>query len=308
MQTLTDAQLPLLVRDLRVNLGGRPVLKGVSLQVEPASLVGLVGPNGAGKTTLLRTILGVIPRLGGQVTVKGKTGRKAARAIGYVPQRQDFAWDYPISVEGVVMTGFTGRLGLFRRPNKTHWEAVYRALQQVKLWDLRDRTVGELSGGQRQRVLIARALATEPDVLLLDEPFTGLDQPTMDLLLELFRDLADQGAALLMSTHDLAGAMHTCDRLVLLNRTVQADATPKELREPQLWMDTYQVGAKSPLLSIIGAALQHLDGQAGLQVSALHQQECSLLEDHSAGDKPNFWPRTETRLDPQPLLIGENND
>lgn len=253
---MTAEKAPLQVRDLRVALGGREVLCGIDLEIYPSSLVGLVGPNGAGKTTLLRSILGLIPVLSGEIEVGGKQGRSAARAIGYVPQRQEFAWDYPISVENVVMSGFTGLLGMFRRPKKHHWEAVYRALAQVKLADLRNRTVGELSGGQRQRVLIARALATNPEILLLDEPFTGLDQPTMDLLLELFVDLARNGSSLLMSTHDLAGAMMSCDRLVLLNKHIQADGSPNQLQDPQIWMDTYQVSKKSPLLATIASALQ----------------------------------------------------
>jgi len=241
------------VTDLSVHLGGRPALAGVSLSVDRGELVGLVGPNGAGKTTLLRSIMGLLRPRSGRVVVDGHAARPGRSQLGYVPQRHEFAWDFPISVENVVMTGRTGVQGLGRRPKEGDWTAVGEALDRVRMNDLRERPVGELSGGQRQRVLVARALALEPAVLLLDEPFTGLDMPTQELLSELFLSLARENRAVLMTTHDLAAAIYSCDRLALINRSIVAVGTPAELRDPKLWMDTFGVGENSPLLRILEA-------------------------------------------------------
>jgi manganese/iron transport system ATP-binding protein len=241
------------VADLSVELGGRQVLTGVHLAVEKGELVGLVGPNGAGKTTLLRTVLGLLRPRGGQVLVGDEPMRRGRGALGYVPQRHEFAWDFPISVENVVMTGRAGKLGLLRRPGFADWEAVAEALDLVRMTDLRSRPVGQLSGGQRQRVLVARALALRPAVLLLDEPFTGLDMPTQELLSDLVLSLAREARAVLMTTHDLPAALHTCDRLALLNRTIVATGTPDQLRDERLWMDTFGIREDNPLLKILKA-------------------------------------------------------
>jgi manganese/iron transport system ATP-binding protein len=242
------------VTDLAVELGGRLALHDVNLFVDRGELVGLIGPNGAGKTTLLRAILGLLPAATGGVRIDGVATGAGKNAIGYVPQRHEFAWDFPISVEDVVMTGRTGALGLFRRPGEADWRAVGDALERVRMADLRARPVGELSGGQRQRVLVARALALEPSTLLLDEPFTGLDMPTQELLSDLFVSLAREDRAVLMTTHDLASALYSCDRLALLNKTVVAVGSTDELNDPHIWMDTFGVGETSPLLRILKAA------------------------------------------------------
>lgn len=223
-----------------VDLGGRAALRDATMSVAGGEFVGLVGPNGAGKTTLLRAALGLVPLKAGRAEV-------AAGGAGYVPQRHEFAWDFPASVQDAVMSGLVRRIGLFRRPRVEHWRAVWDALDRVRLGDLRARPVGELSGGQRQRVLVARALAVDPAVLLLDEPFTGLDMPSQELLTELFTTLARE-RSVLMATHDLAAAVYTCDRLVLLNRTVIAAAPFAELGDPAVWMRAFQVGPDSHLL------------------------------------------------------------
>lgn len=241
------------VRDLSVDLGGRTVLDGVDLAIDAGEFVGLVGPNGAGKTTLLRSILGLVSIFAGEVRVGGSATRSARRTIGYVPQRLEFAWDFPVSVEEVVLPGRTRSAGWLRRPGVRDWRAVREALERVRLADLRRRPVGELSGGQRQRVLVARALALNPRLLLLDEPFTGLDIPMQELLMDLFSELSDEGAALLMTTHDLVGAVHGCSRLALINRRVVADGPPEALADDDLWRRTFGFREGSPLLTQIGA-------------------------------------------------------
>jgi manganese/iron transport system ATP-binding protein len=252
------------VRDLAVVLGGRPVLDDVRLEVAEGELVGLVGPNGAGKTTLLRAVLGLVPS-SGRITIAGQDVRAgrgrarsapATRSIGYVPQRHEFAWDFPVTVEEAVLTGRVTRIGWLRAARTEDYREVRRALDRVEMTDLRRRPVGELSGGQRQRVLVARALALNPRILLLDEPFTGLDVPTQEHLTELFRELADEGRAVIMTNHDLVGAVHACDRLCLLNRTVVASGTPAELAGPEPWMRAFGVSAGSPLLTAISQVAQ----------------------------------------------------
>ncbi|WP_201775223.1 anchored repeat-type ABC transporter ATP-binding subunit [Corynebacterium epidermidicanis] len=242
------------ISDLHVSLAGRPVLDQLSLRVEPGEFLGLIGPNGAGKTTLFRSILGLIRPVAGQITVAGTRVDKARGALGYVPQRHDFAWDFPISVHDTVLTGRTRSIGWLRRPKLADFEAVATALDLVRLTELADRPIGELSGGQRQRVLVARALTTDPSLLLLDEPFTGLDIPSTELLLDLFAQLAAQGVSIIMSTHNLAEAMEVCNRVVLLNGRIVADGPPEQLRDPALWQKVFGVSATSPLLKVVGAA------------------------------------------------------
>ncbi|GGS88468.1 anchored repeat-type ABC transporter ATP-binding subunit [Streptomyces griseoviridis] len=230
---MADGTDPLLrLTGATVALGGRTVLEAADLSVGAGELVALIGPNGAGKTTLLRAALGLVPLSAGEVAVEGRTGRRAGQGAGYVPQRHEFAWDFPIDIAGAVLTGRTRRVGWLRRPDAADRAAVEEALELTGLTGLRRRPVGELSGGQRQRVLVARALAAGPRILLLDEPFTGVDVPTQELLNELFGRLAAEGRGLLMTTHDLAAAARTCGRVVLLNRTVVAQGGPELLADP----------------------------------------------------------------------------
>jgi manganese/iron transport system ATP-binding protein len=250
--TAEPAGAALDVRDLHVVLGGRLVLQRADLRVHAGDFLGLIGPNGAGKTTLLRSVLGLVPVASGTVQVAGGTSRAARAGVGYVPQRHEFAWDFPISVEDAVLSGRTRRIGLLRRAQVDDLRAVRDAVDRVGLTDLRRRPVGQLSGGQRQRVLVARALALRPRVLLLDEPFTGLDMPTQELLTGLFTDLAAEGVAVVMTTHDLAGALYSCTRIALLNRTVLAAGTPTEVRDPDLWARAFEISPDSPLLRAIG--------------------------------------------------------
>ncbi|MFC9690149.1 anchored repeat-type ABC transporter ATP-binding subunit [Kribbella sp. NPDC056951] len=242
----------LTITGVAVELGGREVLNDVSLAIAAREHVGLIGPNGAGKTTLLRSLLGLLPITAGTITIDGKTPTDARGSIGYVPQRHEFVWDYPVQVRTAVMTGRTHRIGWLRRPGQADRDAVQEALERVDLTALANRPIGELSGGQRQRVLVARALALKPNLLLLDEPFTGLDVPTQEILTRLFKDLTAEDTAILMTTHDLPAAADTCHRLCLLNGTVVADGTPDELRDPAIWLRAFGVARSEQLLHSLG--------------------------------------------------------
>ncbi|OFS38716.1 anchored repeat-type ABC transporter ATP-binding subunit [Corynebacterium sp. HMSC069E04] len=234
------------VKELSVSLSGRRVIDAANLSVHPGEFIGLLGPNGAGKTTLMRAILGLVPFTG---TIDVGT------SLGYVPQRHDVEWDFPISVSNAVLSGRTGLVGWFRRPGRADKQAARRAIELTNLEEFARRPIAQLSGGQRQRVLIARALACEPEVLLLDEPFTGLDAPNTEELLLLFDKLTADGTSVVMSTHNLSEAAHSCSRLVLFNRGIIADGPAETLRmTSQPWSDTFGVSASSPLLSAIGVA------------------------------------------------------
>jgi manganese/iron transport system ATP-binding protein len=233
------------VTGIAVTLGGNQVLHDVDLVVAPGETVGLIGPNGAGKTTLLRAVLGLLAPDAGAVRIAGQPPRAARGLLGYVPQKHEFAWDFPITVGGAVLNARTANRWV-TGPRKADREAVARAVERV---DLAGRPIGALSGGQRQRVLVARALAREPGLLLLDEPFTGVDVPTQELLVGLLGQLAEEGTAILMTTHDLTQARAVCTRLCLLNRTVVADGPPSELDDPSLWLRAFGVAESELLLT-----------------------------------------------------------
>jgi manganese/iron transport system ATP-binding protein len=205
---------------------------GLDLTVEAGTALALIGPNGAGKSTLLKGVLGLVPLTAGtmelgSVEVGGADAATAAPVpehtrngmIGFLPQSSELDPDFPISLEQVVMQGRYRRLGLLRWPGRADRAAVRRALDTVGLTSLAKRRFGELSGGQRQRGLLARALAGEPRLLLLDEPFNGLDQTNRDALVDTLRALKQQGVAVVVSTHDLELAKEVCDRVALVNGT-----------------------------------------------------------------------------------------
>ncbi|BDZ54822.1 metal ABC transporter ATP-binding protein [Agromyces marinus] len=191
-------------------------ISGVRLEVAPGEAVALIGPNGAGKSTLLRGILGLVPLVDGEMRIGGDTDA-ADGMIGFLPQTAEIDPDFPISLEQVVMQGRYRRLGLLRWPGRHDRQVVRGALGTVGLADRARTPFGDLSGGQRQRGLLARALASEPAFLLLDEPFNGLDQTNRDALLETVRQLKARGVAIIVSTHDLELAREVCDTVLLLN-------------------------------------------------------------------------------------------
>jgi len=209
-----------------------PVLDGVRFELAPGEFTALVGPNGAGKSTLLRVVLGLLTPQTGRVELFGEAPRRLADRwrLGYVPQRPRLAPDLPATVEEVVASGRLAKQGWWRRPRAVDRAAVAHALESVALGDLRNHRVVELSGGQQQRVLIAKALASEPELLILDEPIAGVDAQAQ----RLFRDslvhlLHDHGAAVLLVSHELGAVADDLDRVVVLRRKVLFDGKPGDL-------------------------------------------------------------------------------
>lgn len=228
-----DACDGLTVEQLRVAYGRRVVLDGVSVCCPRGELLGLLGPNGSGKSTLLKAILGLVPRLNGRVLLNGSPLDRAVRArVAYTPQRGDVDWDFPITVEEVVLLGRQGRLGLFGRPGPGDRKIALEALERLGMLDSRRAQIGELSGGQQQRVFLARSLAQGGDVMLLDEPLTGVDESTKAVVVDLLDDLRRANQVIVMATHDLAHAAEICDRLCLLNGHVVAQGSPTEALTP----------------------------------------------------------------------------
>ena len=203
---------------------GVTALHDASFEVPQGSVTALVGVNGAGKSTLFKAIMGFVPAATGQIEVLGLPVRKALHEnrIAYVPQAEEVDWDFPILVEDVVMMGRYGHMGLMRRPRAIDRERVSAALDRVSMGAYRDRQIGELSGGQRKRVFLARALAQEAQVILLDEPFTGVDVTTEDEIVALLGQMRAEGRVMLVSTHNLGSVPQFCDRTVFVKGTVLA--------------------------------------------------------------------------------------
>lgn len=224
----------LAIKDLSVSYGQRKVLDNLSLSCESGEFLGIIGSNGAGKTTLLRSILGLVKAQSGTITIDGKNPAAARGSVGYVPQKHLFAWDFPLTIKDTVMTGRIRHTGWFARPTTQDWVAVFSALERVDLTDLAERPIAELSGGQRQRVLLAKALAAEPRLLLLDEPFTGVDAPTQTLLNTLYMELAQEGLTILMSTHDVFSALDACTRIIGVRGDIALDGATESFTAHQL--------------------------------------------------------------------------
>ena len=207
----------LLLDDVSVAYGREPVVEGVTGRVNPGGSLALIGPNGAGKTTLIKAVLGLVPLLSGTIRVVGQPPARARARVAYVPQADVLDPEFPVTALQVVLMGRYRRVGWLRRPGRDDRAAGMAALARVGLDERAGERYGLLSGGQRQRVLLARAIAQEAALLLLDEPFSGVDATTTDLLLDVLADLRSHGVAVLMSTHDLAVAHLACDTACLLN-------------------------------------------------------------------------------------------
>ena len=203
---------------------GVTALTDASFAIPRGTITALVGVNGAGKSTLFKAIMGFLPLARGRIRLLGLPVRDALRQnlVAYVPQAEEVDWSFPVLVEDVVMMGRYGHMGFFRRPSATDRAKVDQALTRLGLTDLRHRQIGELSGGQKKRVFLARALAQEGRIILLDEPFTGVDVTTEEQIVALLRTLRDEGHVMLVSTHNLGSVPDFCDRTILVKGTVLA--------------------------------------------------------------------------------------
>lgn len=203
---------------------GLTALRDASFRIPKGTVTALVGVNGAGKSTLFKSIMGFAPLAKGEIRLLGLSVEQALRQnlVAYVPQAEEVDWSFPVLVEDVVMMGRYGHMGFLRRPKAADHEAVTAALARVNMLEFRHRQIGELSGGQKKRVFLARALAQNGQVILLDEPFTGVDVGTEEQIIQLLRDLRDEGRVMLVSTHNLGSVPEYCDRVVLVKGTVLA--------------------------------------------------------------------------------------
>ncbi len=246
------------VREVTVTYrNGFTALRDASFEVPAASICALVGINGSGKSTLFKAIMGFVPLARGSVRLFGEPAGRALKAntVAYVPQSEEVDWNFPVLVEDVVTMGRYGHMGFLRIPSRDDRRRIDEALERVGMSAFRTRQIGELSGGQKKRVFLARALAQEGRVTLLDEPFTGVDVTTEEAIVALLRELSAEGRAMLVSTHDLGSVPSFCDHVALVNRTVLA-AGP-----------TAQVFTRANLERAFGGQLRHLT----LDDSAFHQ-------------------------------------
>ncbi|BCP54222.1 manganese transporter [Kaistia sp. 32K] len=249
---------------------GHTALRDASFSIPTGTITALVGVNGSGKSTLFKAIMGFVRVSRGSITILGQPVEKALRQnlVAYVPQSEDVDWNFPVLVEDVVMMGRYGHMGMMRLAKARDHEAVADALERVGMSAMRKRQIGELSGGQRKRVFLARALAQDGRVILLDEPFTGVDVQTEAAIIELLRGLRDEGRVMLVSTHNLGSVPEFCDRAVLLNRTVLAHGPTRE---------TF---TRANLEKTFGGVLRHvvLDADlAGGSIDILTDDESPLL-------------------------------
>lgn len=226
------------VHKLNLRYDGRMALEGINFHLHVGERVAVVGPNGAGKSTLFKVIAGVLAPTSGEVNIYGSVPRGHV-CIGYIPQRSQVDWRFPVSVADVVMMGRVRKMGLFRWPTQRDRDTVREALARVGMADLANRQIGELSGGQQQRVFLARALAQQAELLLLDEPLTGLDLPSRDAILAILSDLQRHGVATLTATHDLNQAAEHFPRILLLNRRVIAFGSAEEVLTAQALTAAY---------------------------------------------------------------------
>lgn len=251
-----DADLtrsPLAILDLTVAYHRRPVLWDIDYVAPEGQLIGIVGPNGAGKSTLIKAALGLVPRAAGNVLVYGRPYRRQRRLVAYVPQRESVDWDFPVDALDVVTMGRYGRLGWLRPVTRKHREAARAALERVGMADYAHRQISQLSGGQQQRVFLARALAQDARIYLMDEPFAGVDAATERAIVALLHDLRSAGRTVLVVHHDLQTVATYFDHVMLLNMRVVAAGPTKQVFTPQNLQRAY--GGRLTLLDEAAHAL-----------------------------------------------------
>ena len=226
------------VQHITVRYNGRAALADITFHLHESERIAVVGPNGAGKSTLFKVIAGVLQPNAGEVNIFGSRPRSHV-CIAYIPQRSQVDWNFPVTVADVVMMGRSAKLGLLNWPRKGDWDYVRHALEIVELSDLASRQIGQLSGGQQQRMFIARALAQEAELMLMDEPLSGLDAPSQEGLLNLLDTLKDQNVTVMVATHDLDQAARHFDRIMLLNHRIIAFDVPQNVLHTDHLLQAY---------------------------------------------------------------------
>ena len=228
------------IKDLTVIYDTKPVIWDLDLIVPQATLLGIIGPNGSGKTTLLKTIIQTIKPITGNITIHKNNNSNFASSIAYVPQKNSVDWNFPINVYDVVMMARTAQLYWYQQPSKNDHEIVNWALEQVNMLSLKDRHISQLSGGQQQRVFFARALAQQANILILDEPFNGIDIATEQLILSLLQNLKSSGKTVMVVHHDLTTVQKYFDWTFLMNIKHIAVGPTKEILTPENITKTFQ--------------------------------------------------------------------
>lgn len=228
------------VSHLTVSYGPTPALLDVSVSIPPGTLVGVIGPNGSGKSTLIKSILGFLKPDFGQVRIFGQPADEAKGRVAYVPQRGSVDWDFPITVREVAMMGRYGHIPWWRDPSAADRRIADEALAMVRMSEFRERQIGQLSGGQQQRVFMARAMAQGAEILLLDEPFAGVDAATERAILDVLERTKAAGRTLVVVHHDLATATEYFDSLILLKQRLYAYGPPETVLEPELLSEVYE--------------------------------------------------------------------
>ncbi|ANU28175.1 metal ABC transporter ATP-binding protein [Planococcus versutus] len=228
------------IKNIHVSYFGRTAIEAIDLTLEQGKVLGIIGPNGAGKSTLLKALLNLVSVDKGSIEIFGGTLKENRKRIAYVPQRNQYDWDFPIHVLDAVLIGTYPNLGIFKRPKKKDKEWAYECLKKVGMEEFSNRQIGELSGGQQQRVFLARALAQKADIFFLDEPFVGIDVSSEEMIVKLLKDLRDQGKTVVVVHHDLSKANEYFDELLLLNKHVIQFGNPQQVLRPEVMRQAYE--------------------------------------------------------------------
>ncbi|AQV02515.1 metal ABC transporter ATP-binding protein [Desulfococcus multivorans] len=243
----SDEAVPLSIKDLTVAYQRKPVLWDVALTLPEGRLIAVVGPNGAGKSTLIKAVLGLVPRASGQISIYGKPYETQRHLVGYVPQRESVDWDFPVNALDVVAMGFYRKIGWLRPVTRAHRRAALKELEKVGMATFAHRQISQLSGGQQQRVFLARALAQDARIYLMDEPFAGVDTATERAIIALLKDLKASGKTCVVVHHDLQTVPTYFDHVVLLNMRVVAYGPTEAVFTEENLKKTY--GGRLTLLS-----------------------------------------------------------
>ena len=247
------ADVALELHDLTVSYHRKPVLWNVDLAVPRGTLVGVIGPNGAGKSTLIKAVMGLLPLSSGWVQVFGQSVGRMRRRIGYVPQRESVDWTFPVTAMDVVLMGCYGRVPWWRRLGRAEKDLARRSLEKVGMLGYADRQISNLSGGQQQRVFLARALAQDSDIYLMDEPFAGVDAATEAAIVRILQELRAAGKTVLVVHHDLQTAREYFDMVILLNMRLVAFGPTEQVFTPELLQKTY--GGRLTILTDVAEAV-----------------------------------------------------